>query len=607
MFYAGKRFQLVSDISANVLSSAMSQGELTNSILESYKLLNSLIGGEDRKKFDTPEAAHKHVDTLGKLHAIFESAGKIRIVAIVDYWTNFALKPLHDWMFSILEKLPTDAAFDQEGRLREFTRKGYSTVYSVDLSAATDTIPTTLYHALLSPILGDRLTSLWLELLVGRNFLVPKEALKENPSVTTVKYTCGQPMGALSSWSSMALVHHALVQFSAIMAKEMFLTTGHFLGFLQEFRGKGIQIKWFSDYLILGDDIAIADKGVADIYLSVAKALGIKINMKKSFVSDKGFVNFANQSYAGENNFSPLSFKEYIGVASLNQRAEMAMRIVRRGWVDISNINWIAPLMKLFVNRSIWLHIHKDLSQGRTHPIVNWVLSVLLVPASERFSKAVLPRVSIRTYLATMLQKAVIWTKPVSKISELVKVSESWVPVRKILLGLTDNTYNQFLVSKRMLEHFPTYVKTVFSVDSEDLLVKIFYQQVKERLTKWEEAYRKPLKTYQVMLRLPDLEEHMFELGGHGDVNTAVETIMEASNKLPIIPEYSSLDARIFTDRPKGRDAFLREKDKFLHFFNLIKASDDLETATRSIRLSNLVITHQAQPKSQTKSEKSES
>jgi len=60
--------------------------------------------------------------TLSRLHNLYEAIGKVRTIAIVDYWTNFALKPLHDWMFDILQNLPQDATFDQEGRVQESTQ-----------------------------------------------------------------------------------------------------------------------------------------------------------------------------------------------------------------------------------------------------------------------------------------------------------------------------------------------------------------------------------------------------------------------------------------------------------------------------------------------------
>jgi hypothetical protein len=49
-----------------------------------------------------------------------EAAGKIRVIAIVDPITQWVLKPLHDWLFSILANIPQDGTFNQDlpiGRL----------------------------------------------------------------------------------------------------------------------------------------------------------------------------------------------------------------------------------------------------------------------------------------------------------------------------------------------------------------------------------------------------------------------------------------------------------------------------------------------------------
>jgi hypothetical protein len=65
---------------------------------------------------------------LGRLHALYEPAGKIRVIAIVDYWTQMVLKPLHDWMFKLLKNIPMDATFDQEGKVKAFAEKGFSEI-----------------------------------------------------------------------------------------------------------------------------------------------------------------------------------------------------------------------------------------------------------------------------------------------------------------------------------------------------------------------------------------------------------------------------------------------------------------------------------------------
>jgi len=89
-----------------------------------------------------------------------------------------------------------------------------------------------------------------------------------------LKYSVGQPMGALSSWGMLALTHHVIVQVAAERA--------------------GIR-KLFLDYALLGDDICIADKDVASQYLLIMSGLGVEINLSKSLQSSTGVVEFAKR------------------------------------------------------------------------------------------------------------------------------------------------------------------------------------------------------------------------------------------------------------------------------------------------------------------------
>lgn len=43
---------------------------------------------------------------------------------------------------------------------------------------------------------------------------MPDDDPRVQPTLTPLKYAVGQPMGALSSWASLALCHHLLVQLS---------------------------------------------------------------------------------------------------------------------------------------------------------------------------------------------------------------------------------------------------------------------------------------------------------------------------------------------------------------------------------------------------------
>lgn len=66
---------------------------------------------------------------------------------------------------------------------------------------------------------------------------------------------------------------------------------------------------WFSSYLVLGDDIVIFDKKVADKYLDVMTDLGVGINIVKSVISYDSF-EFAKRFYCQGVDLSPVSFKE---------------------------------------------------------------------------------------------------------------------------------------------------------------------------------------------------------------------------------------------------------------------------------------------------------
>jgi len=81
-------------------------------------------------------------------------------------------------------------------------------------------------------------------------------------------------MGALSSWAMLAVTHHVIVQLAA---------------FRSGWKG------WFPLYALLGDDIVILTKEVADQYLSIMRFLGVPINTGKSIISDKGLLEFAKR------------------------------------------------------------------------------------------------------------------------------------------------------------------------------------------------------------------------------------------------------------------------------------------------------------------------
>lgn len=166
---------------------------------------------------------------LGKLSRKVEPAGKIRIFAMVDPWTQWIFRPLHLKIFSLLRPLSTDGTFNQLAPVhRLLERVGpVPELYSYDLSAATDRLPILLQTFIIrSKFYG--LEEDWAKILVARDYWlkvsvrelsdIPLEAYRERwnnemgNQFIALRYAAGQPMGALSSWAMLALTHHFIVQ-----------------------------------------------------------------------------------------------------------------------------------------------------------------------------------------------------------------------------------------------------------------------------------------------------------------------------------------------------------------------------------------------------------
>lgn len=254
----------------------------------------------DTQKF--PSSASVTVGDLGRLAGLDEPAGKVRVVAMVDIFTQWALHPLHEALFSFLRKIPTDGTFDQLKPIhRLLRRKPQGPFYSYDLSAATDRLPLQIQKILLSPILTSWGAEIWGTLLVGRPYyILHKDAISSLPDIgrgdlRQVSYATGQPMGAYSSWAMLAFTHHAIVQWAALRAGV--ITCGGY---------------WFSDYALLGDDIVIANKLVADEYARLMAALGVEIGLHKSLISVRGLaLEFAKRFFLNGGDASMAPVAEY--------------------------------------------------------------------------------------------------------------------------------------------------------------------------------------------------------------------------------------------------------------------------------------------------------
>jgi hypothetical protein len=267
-------------------------GHLHGGLLNPFKHIDHYFGGSlwellKREMNIVKDMEPLMAPRLGKLSLKNEPAGKIRVFAIVDVWTQSVLWPIHDTIFRTLKNIPQDGTFNQDGplkllqdKLKEAVDK---TTYSYDLSAATDRFPIGFQVQVLSQVFTPELAYAWKELMVDRDYWL---------AGTPYRYGVGQPMGALSSWAVFALSHHLVVQ---LVARRIGYNT------------------WFSDYALLGDDIVIANELVAKAYyVFMTEELGVEINLSKSLHSREGVMEFAKRLVDPYTDWSPVGAKNVL-------------------------------------------------------------------------------------------------------------------------------------------------------------------------------------------------------------------------------------------------------------------------------------------------------
>jgi hypothetical protein len=406
-----------------------------NTILRQCQAASGIAGGLIGHAYDASRLAKSvkleptdHYDDgkthVGRLFNFDAPGGKLRTVAICDYWSQKAAKSVHDHLFKILKMLRgNDATFDQQGVVDAYWKAGFKPHWSYDLSAATDSIPLALYIECLAPFLRMRgetyenareRAELWAKLMTDRDFAIPsprkdEEGYTGENQYRTIRYNTGQPMGAYSSWASMALVHHCLVQFSS---------------WISEMKPVGTKDshRWFDTYLVLGDDVDIARCPVtAKNYTVVCAAFQIKIGLVKSLQSNANYFEFANQRFCEEGNISPLSLtEEATSAQSWNRRVEFASRIASRFGVDVNE----HQLVRFVTTARQWTALIPELSGMRTQTIYRLLRFILLNPLKPTwFKEAELNIDSVKIWLAN-LQEVVLASESKS----------SWIRFERILV-----------------------------------------------------------------------------------------------------------------------------------------------------------------------------
>lgn len=199
-------------------------------------------------------------NSLRRLSIVKDNEGKSRVIAILDHTSQSLLKPLHDWLMQIIKSIKeTDMTYDQD--IKPFGPEDHH-YYSFDLTSATDRFPIVLQKAILNKLIGEAYSNAWEELMVGDPFDYVDKGISNK-----IKYNCGQPLGAYSSWALFSLCHHLVIQFCA----------------------RKVGKPNFRNYRLLGDDIVIRDDNVAIAYQEFLASIGVEISKSKSMVSKDTF------------------------------------------------------------------------------------------------------------------------------------------------------------------------------------------------------------------------------------------------------------------------------------------------------------------------------
>lgn len=214
------------------------------------------------------------VGRFRKISPIQSQEGKTREVAILDYWSQSALRGLHQWLFRWLRRIPQDCTFDQ-GSFVQKIPSNKEPFYSIDLTAATDRFPIDLIEIVLAGRLPKPFVTMWRRIMVGFPFQLPDKSM--------ISYSAGNPMGAYSSWNSFALSHHFVMYYCC----------------------KLLKMNWSeAPYVILGDDVLIRHKCLAECYMDVVRSLGLEISVSKTH-SSKHFREFAKRVFYDDRELTP--------------------------------------------------------------------------------------------------------------------------------------------------------------------------------------------------------------------------------------------------------------------------------------------------------------
>jgi hypothetical protein len=217
---------------------------------------------------------------LAKLLFLPDKAGKTRIVYCLTWWVQELLHPLHRGLYQVLYRIKQDGT-KSHSEAASIVKQWSSSkrLWSVDLTNATDRFPKELQEAVIAGLLGTQQSKVWSEIMAIKPWSPPHNKY--------VEYMAGQPMGAKSSWAIFALTHHTILRLlcSSAGARD-------------------------NPYVIIGDDVVIANDTVAKNYMELLDTFGVEYSKLKTIIpKDNGdhAAEFAKRIFLNGVERSPLT------------------------------------------------------------------------------------------------------------------------------------------------------------------------------------------------------------------------------------------------------------------------------------------------------------
>jgi len=235
---------------------------------------------EDERKSGSPPLEEDNRPLMGTIALIPEPGMKLRFAANPYRVYQMALKPLGAALYDALKRVPNDGTFDQQAgveAIQQWLQDGLPSI-SMDLSNASDNIPLDLQLELLSRLgVSTRWIQFYRDCCRGDWYLNLDRGREEQSKLPQwarraplgpqsvpqfLNWTVGAPLGLYPVFASFTLWHHSMVQ-----------SCFHDLG-KPKVRGR-----W--PYFIIGDDLWLGDRQVANLYVDRMLNLGVPASTSK--------------------------------------------------------------------------------------------------------------------------------------------------------------------------------------------------------------------------------------------------------------------------------------------------------------------------------------